>query len=71
MEGFNCSDTCWEVSTAGHKQPRKFLECTDSNFLTQMIKELMRGDTVSGPHTYKQGRRTGWECEGLGEPWLQ
>jgi len=52
MEAFNHPDTCWEGNTAGHKQSERFLECIDSNFLTQVIKELMRGD-VSGPHTYK------------------
>ena len=40
---------------------------TDDNFLTQLAKEPTRGD---GPHDHKQGR-TGQECEGRRQPWLQ
>ena len=28
---------------SGHKQSRRFLECIDDNFLTQVIEEMMRG----------------------------
>ena len=42
MEDFNHPDTCWRDNTAGHKQSRRFLECTDDNFLLQVIEEPMR-----------------------------
>lgn len=44
MEGFNHPCMCWKGNTAGHKESRKFLECIDNNFLTQVIEELMRGE---------------------------
>ena len=37
---------CWRDNTAGHKQSRRFLECIDDNFLTQMIKKHKRRDTL-------------------------
>ncbi|GAB0208733.1 hypothetical protein GRJ2_003339000 [Grus japonensis] len=42
MGDFNHPDICWRDDAAGHKQSRKFLECTDDNFLLQVIEEPMR-----------------------------
>ena len=43
---FNPCDICWRDSTAGCKQSRRFLECSGNNFLTQVIKEPRREDTL-------------------------
>jgi len=43
---FEHPEVCWEGSTAGHKQSRRFLEHFYNNFLTQVITELMRGDAL-------------------------
>ncbi|PKU28282.1 glycerol kinase [Limosa lapponica baueri] len=39
---FNHPDTCWEGYTARHVQSRKFLQCIDYNFLTQVVEEPTR-----------------------------
>ena len=67
MGDFKHPIICWRENTAGHKQARKLLDSVDDNFLTQVVEEPTRGD---GPHAYKQGR-TGQECEGWRQPWLQ
>lgn len=41
--GVNHSDICWRDNTAGHKQPRRFLEFSDNFF--QVIKESTRTNT--------------------------
>lgn len=46
MGDFNHPDICWKGNTAGHKQS-KFLECTDGNFLTQVIEEPKRGHSLT------------------------
>lgn len=33
MGHFNHTSVCWRDNTAGHKQPRRFLECIDEYFL--------------------------------------
>jgi len=43
MGDFNHPDICCRDKTAGHRQPRRFLECTDDdNFLIQAIEDPMR-----------------------------
>ncbi|PKU28440.1 rna-directed dna polymerase from mobile element jockey-like [Limosa lapponica baueri] len=42
MGDFNNPDSCWRDNTAGHKQSRRFLECTDDNFFLQVMEEPMR-----------------------------
>lgn len=37
---------CWGNSTAGHKQSRRFLDCTVDNFLLQVIEEPIRGGAM-------------------------
>ncbi|GAB0181359.1 hypothetical protein GRJ2_000601200 [Grus japonensis] len=39
MGDFNFPDVCWKYSTAERKQSRKFLECVEDNFLTQLVRE--------------------------------
>ncbi|GAB0209793.1 hypothetical protein GRJ2_003445000 [Grus japonensis] len=46
MGDFNHPDICWRGNTAGHKQSRKFLECTDDNFLLQVTEEPTRRDAM-------------------------
>ncbi|RMC12029.1 hypothetical protein DUI87_11162 [Hirundo rustica rustica] len=43
---FNLPDTCWELHTAGRRQSRKFLECMEDNFLSQLVGEPSRGRTM-------------------------
>lgn len=40
MGALTTLDSCWKCNTAGHKQTRRFLECIDGNFLTEMIDKL-------------------------------
>ncbi|GAB0175850.1 hypothetical protein GRJ2_000050200 [Grus japonensis] len=40
------NDTCWRDSTSGHKQPMRFLECIDDNFLLQVIEEPTRRGAI-------------------------
>lgn len=42
---FNLLDICWELNTAQKRQSRKFLECTEDNFLHQLVNEPTRGKT--------------------------
>jgi len=39
----NLPDFCWKYSTAERKQSRRFLECVEDNFLTQLVGEPTRG----------------------------
>lgn len=41
-------DICWKVSTAGHKQFRRFLKCNDDSFLAWVIEELDKGRHSTG-----------------------
>ena len=40
---FNLPDICWKYNTAERKQSRRFLECVEENFLTQLVSEPTRG----------------------------
>ncbi|PKU32184.1 glycerol kinase [Limosa lapponica baueri] len=42
MGKFNHPDICWEGYTARHVQSRRFLQCIDDNFLTQVVEESTR-----------------------------
>ncbi|PKU39573.1 rna-directed dna polymerase from mobile element jockey-like [Limosa lapponica baueri] len=45
---FNHPDICWEGYTARHVQSRRFLQCIDHNFLTQVVEEPKRRDGMTG-----------------------
>lgn len=49
MRDFNHPDTCWRDSMAMHRQPRRFLECVNHNFLTQVIEEPTRRGAMLDP----------------------
>ena len=34
---FNFPDTCWKYNTVQRKQPKRFLECMEDSFLTQLV----------------------------------
>ncbi|XP_076186852.1 uncharacterized protein LOC143156778 isoform X2 [Aptenodytes patagonicus] len=34
---FNFPNVCWKYNTAERKQSRRFLECVEDNFLTQLV----------------------------------
>ena len=42
MGDFNFPDVCWKYNTAERKQPRRFLNCVEENFLTQLVSEPTR-----------------------------
>ena len=39
---FNLPGVCWKYNTAERKQSRRFLECMEDNFLTQLVREPTR-----------------------------
>ncbi|RMC22466.1 hypothetical protein DUI87_00780 [Hirundo rustica rustica] len=43
---FNLPDICWELNTAEKRQSRKFLECMEDNFWSQLVGELTRRRTM-------------------------
>jgi len=46
MGDFNHPSNCWTGNIAQYKQSRRSLEHSDTNFLTQVTKEPMRGDAL-------------------------
>ena len=42
----NHLDICWKNSTASCRQSRRLLECTEDNFLSQVIDGPTRGDAI-------------------------
>lgn len=46
MKDFNHLDICWKDNIAGHKESRRFPECTYHKFLFQVTKEATRGVAV-------------------------
>ena len=70
MGDFNQPDMCRRDNTAEHKQSRRFLECTDDAFLTQVIEKLKKETCSAGPNTSLQGGVC-WGCESQRLPWLQ
>ncbi|GAB0209080.1 hypothetical protein GRJ2_003373700 [Grus japonensis] len=40
---FNLPDICWKYNIAERKQSRRFLECVEDNFLTQLVGEPTSG----------------------------
>ena len=45
MGCFNLPDVCWKYNTSEMKQSRRFLECVEDNFLTQLVREPTREAT--------------------------
>ncbi|KAK4824553.1 hypothetical protein QYF61_016157 [Mycteria americana] len=43
---FNLPDVCWNYNMAERKQSRRFLECVEDNFLTQLVSEPTREGTL-------------------------
>ena len=37
---------CWNYNTADREQSQRFLECVGDNFLTQLVREPMRGSNI-------------------------
>ncbi|KAK4810498.1 LOW QUALITY PROTEIN: hypothetical protein QYF61_004278 [Mycteria americana] len=46
MGDFKLPDVCWKYNTAERKQSRRFLECVEDNFLTQLVREPTRGGAL-------------------------
>ncbi|KAK4832995.1 hypothetical protein QYF61_027019, partial [Mycteria americana] len=42
FKDFNLPDVCWKNNAAERKQSRRFLECMEDNFLTQLVSESTR-----------------------------
>lgn len=66
---FNHTGTCWRENTDGNRQPWRFLESTDDNFATQVIKEPARRDALLDLTLKKKERLIGFESQRL--PQLQ
>ncbi|PKU42484.1 rna-directed dna polymerase from mobile element jockey-like [Limosa lapponica baueri] len=43
---FNHPDICWKGYTARNTQSRRFLQCIDDNFLTQLVEEPTRREAL-------------------------
>ena len=43
---FNFPDICWNYNTADKEQSWRFLEYVGDNFLTQLVREPMRGSNI-------------------------
>ncbi|PKU46097.1 rna-directed dna polymerase from mobile element jockey- hypothetical protein [Limosa lapponica baueri] len=43
---FNHSDKCWKGYTAKHLHSRRFLQCIDDDFLTQLVEEPTRREAL-------------------------
>ncbi|KAK4830250.1 hypothetical protein QYF61_009317 [Mycteria americana] len=43
---FNLPDVCWKYNTAERKQSRRFLECVEDNYLTQLVSEPIGGGAL-------------------------
>jgi len=43
---FNHPDICWKSIRKSSRQSRRFLECIEGNFLSQLIDTPTRGDTI-------------------------
>ena len=43
MGKFNLPNICWKHNTAERKQSRRFLDCVEDNFLTQLVSEPTSG----------------------------
>ena len=46
MRDLNFPDICWIYNIPDREQSRRFLECVDDNFLTQLVKEPARGSKI-------------------------
>jgi len=58
---FAHSGICCKRSTAKHTQPRRFLQCVEDNFLTQVVEEsTMRVVLLDLVLTNKEGRMGMW-----------
>lgn len=50
MKVFNHLFVCWERNTVGCKQSSRLLECTEDNFLVQVLDKPSRSVTGPGAH---------------------
>jgi len=56
MGDFNLPDICWKYNTAERKHSKRFLECVEDNFLTQLVNEPTRqGDSLDLLFTNREG----------------
>lgn len=56
LEDFNHPSRCWRNNTEGHKQSRRYLECTEDNFLAQVTeKPTRKGALLDLVLTNKEG----------------
>ena len=46
MGDFNFPDICWKYNTAQRKQSKRFLECMEDSFLTQLVRDPTRGGAL-------------------------
>jgi len=46
LADFNHPDTCWKSNVVSSRQPRRFLECTEDHFLSEIIDTPAQGDAI-------------------------
>ena len=46
MADFNFPDRRWKYNTVQRKQSKRFLECVEDSFLTQLVQEPTRGGVL-------------------------
>ena len=66
---FNFPDICWKYNIAQRKQSKRFLECVEDSFLTQLVREPTRGGALLD--LLFTNRRTGGRREGWGLSWAE
>jgi len=69
MGDFNFPDICWKYNTTQRKQSKRFLECMEDSFLTQLVREPTRGGALLD--LLFTNRRTGGRREGWGLSWAE
>ncbi|TRZ20015.1 hypothetical protein HGM15179_007164 [Zosterops borbonicus] len=56
MGDFNLPDVCWKLNTVEKRQSRRFLECVEESFLTQLVSKPTRsGALIDLPFANREG----------------
>ncbi|TRZ10901.1 hypothetical protein HGM15179_016203 [Zosterops borbonicus] len=63
---FNLPDICWELNAAEKRQSRKFLECMDDNFLSQLVESNKMKFNESKCQVLHFGHNNALQCYRLG-----
>lgn len=58
--GFQFTNVCWKCSRAERKQSRRFPECVEGNFLTQLVSDPAREGALLELLLVNRERTCGW-----------